>query len=85
MNFYRESVKSEGTGRYITTKIYKCPVCGYVYKTTETHGEITVLNGDKKIIIFPFSSFTREDGLHAELCACPHCQTIQYINKVEEI
>lgn len=84
MKFFLKSEWTLEEGCYVTTKQYHCPNCHYVRKIREKNGETEVLEGDKSFILFPFTSLTKEDGSHAELVACPRCQTVQFVDRLDE-
>lgn len=84
MKFYSNTVWKIDEGGYVTEKTYYCPNCHYKRRIREGNGEVEVLEGDKEFMLFPFSSLTKTDGTHAELAACPCCQTLQYVDKVED-
>ena len=83
MKFYSESVWTPKDGEYVTIKTYYCPNCNYRRKIKEKGNQLTVLEGDKEFVLFPFSSLTKTDGSHVELVACPECQTVQYVDRVD--
>ena len=60
-------------------KTYTCPICGYVVEESMIDGTTTKITGDVDFIIFPFKTMVTLDGLSKELCACPKCNSIQYV------
>ena len=66
-----------------TIKVYACPVCNYKVKTIVENGEEKKVVGDKDFVLFPFTSLAALDRTTKELCACPMCNTIQYVDRVE--
>lgn len=79
MKFLKKTLKSA------TIKIYKCPVCGYKVETITQGGTEEKVIGDKDFILFPFISLAALDRTTKELCACPKCNTVQYIEYIEKI
>ena len=67
-----------------TIKIYTCPVCNYTVEVVCEGGSEVKTVGDDDFILFPFTSLAALDRTTKELCACPKCNTIQYVDRVEE-
>lgn len=82
MKFYSESIWTPETDGFVMTKTYFCPSCGYKRKILDKGSTMEEIEGDKEFILFPFFSLVKANGEHAELAACPKCQTIQYVERV---
>lgn len=83
MKFYSENTWLPENGAH-SKKTYMCTSCFYKRVIIDGSSGVEVLEGDKEFIIFPFASFTKLDGTHVELCACPKCGTIQIIERTDE-
>lgn len=84
MKFYSESKWLPGAGG-TSRKTYMCTSCFYRRIVADTGlDDVEVIEGDQEFIIFPYSSLTKIDGTHAELCACPKCGTVQIIERADD-
>ena len=59
-------------------------MCNYKVETITENGVEKKIDGDKDFILFPFLSLASLDRTTKELCACPVCNTVQYIEYVQE-
>lgn len=84
MKFFKEIYFNNFEGKFVTTKIYYCPCCHYKRHIEEIGGKTKEIEGDAPFITFPLSSLISNTGDKLELCACPNCQTLQYIEIVND-